>query len=201
MQEYLDMDGLPEFVSGARNLLFGADSQAVKQHRIASLQSISGTGALGIAFDFIAKYLPRVVYISSPTWAIHRTLIEKHHLKGLKAAIPGSYVLLHPSAHNPTGFDLGEEQWRRVAEVMKKNSLIPFFDTAYQGFATGDFAKDAWAVRVIVRAIYSSPSKYGALVAARILNNPELFKEWETELRDVVAARIRQMRALLRSEL
>lgn len=52
-----------------------------------------------------------------------------------------------------------------------------------------------------MRAIYSSPSKYGAAVAAKILNNPEYFKEWETELRDVVAARIKEMRALLRGEL
>lgn len=30
---------------------------------------------------------------------------------------------------------------------MKKNSLIPFFDSAYQGFATGDLEKDAWPIR------------------------------------------------------
>lgn len=71
-------------------------------------------------------------------------------LQALAEAVPGSYILLHPSAHNPTGFDLTEEQWRRVAQVMKKNSLIPFFDSAYQGFATGDFTKDAWAVRHFV---------------------------------------------------
>lgn len=83
MQEYLDIGGLEGFVVGARNLLFGADSEAVKNGRIASVQSISGTGALGVAFDFIAKYLPRIVYISSPTWAIHRGIIEKHHLRCL----------------------------------------------------------------------------------------------------------------------
>jgi aspartate aminotransferase len=71
-------------------------------------------------------------------------------IKALENAIPGSYVLLHPSAHNPTGFDLNEQQWRRVAEVMKKNSLIPFFDAAYQGFATGDFGRDAWALRYFI---------------------------------------------------
>lgn len=30
---------------------------------------------------------------------------------------------------------------------MKKNSLIPFFDSAYQGFASGDVEKDAWPVK------------------------------------------------------
>uniref|UniRef100_A0A1J3JD87 Aspartate aminotransferase n=1 Tax=Noccaea caerulescens TaxID=107243 RepID=A0A1J3JD87_NOCCA len=129
---------------------------------------------------------------------------------------------------------------------MRKNNLIPFFDCAYQGFATGDLAKDAWAVRyfvsegfqlfasqsfaknmglygervgalhvvlptkdsaervvsqikVIIRGIYSSPSRYGATIAATILNSPQLYAEWETELRDVVAARIKEVRTLLRT--
>ena len=47
-------------------------------------------------------------------------------------------MLLHVCAHNPTGFDLSQDQWKEVASVMKKNDLIPFFDSAYQGFATGD---------------------------------------------------------------
>jgi aspartate/tyrosine/aromatic aminotransferase len=33
---------------------------------------------------------------------------------------------------------------------MKKNSLIPFFDSAYQGFATGDLERDAWPIRYFV---------------------------------------------------
>ena len=30
---------------------------------------------------------------------------------------------------------------------MKRRNLFPFFDTAYQGFASGDLAKDGWAIR------------------------------------------------------
>jgi aromatic-amino-acid transaminase len=75
------MEGLLEFRTGARNLLFGHESEPVVNQRIATVQSISGSGALGIGFDFIAKYLPRIVYISNPTWAIHRIIIEKQHLK------------------------------------------------------------------------------------------------------------------------
>lgn len=33
---------------------------------------------------------------------------------------------------------------------MKKNSLIPFFDSAYQGFATGDLELDAWPIRYFI---------------------------------------------------
>jgi aspartate aminotransferase len=59
----------------------------------------------------------------------------------------GSVILLHACAHNPTGVDPSEEQWKNIASVMKKKGLIPFFDVAYQGFASGDIDIDAWAVR------------------------------------------------------
>ena len=45
--------------------------------------------------------------------------------------------------------------------------------------------------RQIIRSIYSSPSRHGATIAATILNNHELFTEWERELREVVAFRIK----------
>lgn len=33
---------------------------------------------------------------------------------------------------------------------MQRKNLFPFFDSAYQGFASGDPDKDAWAVRYFV---------------------------------------------------
>jgi len=118
--------------------------------------------------EFIASYLPRYIYVSNPTWPIHKTIIEKVGLKWreypyyaaktknfdfegmincLKKAVPGSIVLLHVCAHNPTGIDPTPDQWKEIAKVMKANSLLPFFDSAYQGFASGDLARDAWPVR------------------------------------------------------
>jgi len=32
---------------------------------------------------------------------------------------PGSIVLLHVCAHNPTGVDLNEAQWRETAKIFK----------------------------------------------------------------------------------
>uniref|UniRef100_A0A8C8ZGL1 Aspartate aminotransferase n=1 Tax=Prolemur simus TaxID=1328070 RepID=A0A8C8ZGL1_PROSS len=58
-----------------------------------------------------------------------------------------SVVLLHACAHNPTGVDPRPEQWKEIAAVVKKKNLFAFFDMAYQGFASGDGDKDAWAVR------------------------------------------------------
>ena len=59
----------------------------------------------------------------------------------------GDVVLLHACAHNPTGVDPTEEQWKEIARIMKERGLVPLIDSAYQGFASGDFDKDAWACR------------------------------------------------------
>lgn len=47
-------------------------------------------------------------------------------------------VLLHAGcAHNPTGIDPTKEQWQAIADLCKAKKHLPFFDVAYQGFATG----------------------------------------------------------------
>lgn len=62
----------------------------------------------------------------------------------------GSIILLHACAHNPTGVDPKPEQWKEMSKVIKSRKLFPFFDLAYLGFATGDLARDAQALRMFV---------------------------------------------------
>lgn len=71
-------------------------------------------------------------------------------LMGLQAAPEGAVILLHACAHNPTGVDPTESQWREISDIIKEQKLFPFFDMAYQGFASGDIAKDAFALRHFV---------------------------------------------------
>ncbi len=52
-------------------------------------------------------------------------------LHDLKNAQPGSIILLHACAHNPTGVDPTPEQWGKIADVMRENKLFPYFDSAY----------------------------------------------------------------------
>ena len=68
----------------------------------------------------------------------------------IKGAPEGSIILLHACAHNPTGVDLTHEQWTNIAKVIRSKKHFPFFDCAYQGFASGDLENDAWAVRYFV---------------------------------------------------
>jgi aspartate aminotransferase len=62
-----------------------------------------------------------------------------------------SVILLHACAHNPTGVDPSLEQWRELSAVVKQKNLFPFFDMAYQGFASGNIDRDAQAVRLFLK--------------------------------------------------
>ncbi|OQV07968.1 hypothetical protein CLAIMM_12317 [Cladophialophora immunda] len=64
-----------------------------------------------------------------------------------KNAGPGDVIILHACAHNPTGLDPSPEQWEAIADLCERKKLFPFFDSAYQGFATGSLDADAWPVR------------------------------------------------------
>jgi aspartate aminotransferase, chloroplastic len=63
--------------------------------------------------------------------------------------VPANIAICLPAgcAHNPTGIDPTKEQWEQIAEVCISKNHIPFFDVAYQGFATGSLEEDAWAPR------------------------------------------------------
>ena len=68
-KEYAPITGVPAFDTGAVRLAYGADSSAIKEGRIAVTQSISGTGALRIGGEFLARfYDSKTIYVPSPTW-------------------------------------------------------------------------------------------------------------------------------------
>ena len=221
---------------------------------------------------FYAKDSKFTIYFSSPTWANHQAIFSNVNLpvksypyfsaatKGLdqqgmlaslEEAPEGSVILLHACAHNPTGVDPTEAQWKEIAEVMRSRGHFPFFDCAYQGFASGNLDRDAWAIRYFVeqgfelcvaqsyaknfglygeragcfhmvtnpapdaedtanrvasqlsilqRSEISNPPAYGARIASKILNDAQLFGQWEDNLR-TMSGRIIEMRGELRKKL
>ena len=46
----------------------------------------------------------------------------------LKKIPDESIVLLHACAHNPTGVDPTEEQWKELAQIFKSKNHLAFFD-------------------------------------------------------------------------
>ncbi|KAJ7109268.1 aspartate amino-transferase [Mycena epipterygia] len=174
--EYLPITGLPEFTSAAAKLILGPASPALADGRVASVQTISGTGANHLGALFLSKFYQwgtaeKKVWLSNPTWANHHAIFKNVGIEpveypyydpktigldftgfvdALKTAPERSVFLLHACAHNPTGVDPTPEQWKTVAEVMIAKKHYAFLDCAYQGFASGDLDKDAWAVRFFV---------------------------------------------------
>ncbi|KAJ9148939.1 Aspartate aminotransferase [Pleurostoma richardsiae] len=171
--EYLPITGLAAFTSKAAELILGASSPALTEKRAASIQTISGTGAVHLGALFLAKFYKgsRTVYLSNPTWANHNQIFTNVGLpiaqypyfdkktkgldfEGMKKALTDaadhSIIVLHSCAHNPTGVDPTAAQWREIAAVMRAKGHFPFFDCAYQGFASGDLDRDADAVRYFV---------------------------------------------------
>jgi aspartate aminotransferase len=169
-KEYAGITGVPAFTKAAALLAYGPDSAPLKEDRIAITQSISGTGALRIGGAFLQRFYPgaKKMYLPNPTWANHNAVMKDSGLEvakyryynkdtigldfegmvaDIKAAPNGSIFLLHACAHNPTGVDPTEAQWRQISDAVKAGGHYAFFDMAYQGFASGDTNKDAFAVR------------------------------------------------------
>ncbi|KAK0400460.1 hypothetical protein QR680_015257 [Steinernema hermaphroditum] len=171
--EYLPVLGYEPFSNAATELVLGKDCVAIKEGRAFGTQCLSGTGSLRAGADFLNHVLGlSTVYVSKPTWGNHKLLFNRAGFKAiesyrywddvnhcvsinelvadLEGAPEKSVILLHGCAHNPTGMDPTHEQWERIAEVIKRRKLFPFFDIAYQGFASGDPDADAWAIRYFV---------------------------------------------------
>ena len=170
---YLPMEGAPAYRSAVQKLVFGAESEAVKSGRIATIQTLGGSGALKVGGDFLKRYFDTAeVWVSDPTWENHVALFDGAGFKvhtypyydeatgGLKFdamlakfdSLPSkSIVLLHASCHNPTGVDLTQDQWRALIPVIQRRGLIPFVDMAYQGFGDG-LDEDAFALRAMADA-------------------------------------------------
>lgn len=174
LHEYLPVLGLEQFCAASVSMLLGADNPVIASGRTFGVQTLSGTGSLRVGAEFLNKHLKYTTfYYSNPTWENHhlvfvnsgftqprtyrywnpktRAIDFEGLIEDLKSAPVNSVIILHACAHNPTGIDPTQEQWEKIADVMEERKLFPFFDSAYQGFASGDLDKDAWAVRYFVK--------------------------------------------------
>ncbi|DBA88905.1 hypothetical protein WJX79_000402 [Trebouxia sp. C0005] len=218
-KEYLGIAGNPDFCKLSAKLAFGADSKALQEGRAATVQSLSGTGSLRVGAEFLALHYPlKLIYIPSPTWANHNKIFPlagiqirnyryyKPSTRGLdfegmcedlSSAPVGSVVLLHACAHNPTGVDPTPEQWQGILKVVQERRLLPFFDSAYQGFASGDLERDATAVRMFTDAgveliLSQSYAKNMGLYGERIgsltviTSDPKTTKKVDSQLKSVI---------------
>ncbi|WWF58058.1 amino acid aminotransferase [Pseudomonas trivialis] len=190
---YIGGHGNAAFGTLLCELVLGADSTVLGERRASATQTPGGTGALRLSADFIAQSLPgRGVWLSDPTWPIHESIFARAGLKvshypyvgadnrldvaamlaTLTTVPEGDVVLLHACCHNPTGFDLSQDDWRQVLQIVRERRLLPLIDFAYQGFGDG-LEQDAWAVRLFAAElpevlVTSSCSKNFGLYSDRV---------------------------------
>lgn len=171
-KEYLGISGFEPFTAAAVKLALG--DELASSLKVVKSQALSGTGALRIAAEFMARFYKgnMVVYLPNPTWGNHNAIFKdvrvpfatyryynpkncgldlQGMIADLKAAPSKSIILLHACAHNPTGVDPTPEEWKEIAQVCKAKEHFAFFDVAYQGFASGSPSQDAFALRHFAR--------------------------------------------------
>jgi aspartate aminotransferase len=152
---------------------YGDACTALADGRVAAMQTLSGTGSLRVVTEYLKRFHGSgALYVPNPTWGNHIPIAEHAGLTvnkyayfdpetvglnfagmldDVNAAPDGSVFLLHACAHNPTGIDPNNEQWAELSALMKQKRHFPLFDSAYQGFASGDANIDASSVRMFVK--------------------------------------------------
>jgi aspartate/tyrosine/aromatic aminotransferase len=215
---YLPPTGDEEFNRLTQKIIFPEGHPVYKNNQILTVQSISGTGGIRLAAEFISHFFDsKKIYIPSLTWPNHpqifnmsRLTIETYRyydntdkkldldglLEDLEKAEDGATVVLQVCGHNPTGVDPSQEEWKKIAEIMLRKNLFPFFDNAYQGFVSGDLPTDAYPILLFYDMgfemfISESFSKMMGLYGERagplhvIVNDPESIPNVKNQLSEL----------------
>ncbi len=145
---------------------------SVSYDRLAFAHAPGGTGAIRQILELIKVASPdATVWMSNPTWPNHpamvkgvgipmetyaylnmetRTVDFDGMMGDLAKVKSGDIVILHGCCHNPTGANLNQTQWGKVADLLNEKGAVPFIDIAYQGFGDG-LDEDAFGVRLLAQ--------------------------------------------------
>lgn len=90
--EYAPIGGSADFCKLTAELAFGSDAPAISANALATIQTISGTGALRIGGAFLHHFWAgnKEIYVPTPTWGNHTPLFN---FSGLKV---NKYKYYHP---------------------------------------------------------------------------------------------------------
>lgn len=244
--------GIPDFIKSASLIAVG--EKAVAEGRVASCQTVGGTGACHLATVLLVQKCQYTnFYLGTPAWPNYTPLITHaggklvtyeyydaatkqikfdNVLATLNSAPEKSVFVFQLCCHNPTATDLSTDQWLQIADLMKERKLIAFFDSAYQGMASGSVEDDGAPVRMfaekgleivvaqlfsknlglygerigclhvvtldskatplvadqlryIYRAECSSSPAFGARIVSTVTTDPELCKQWKSNLSEM----------------
>lgn len=193
-KSYLGPRGVTGFNRAMGELIFGRDSDTIKQGRVRTIQTPGGTAALRVGADLIRHTRPASgIWASDPTWANHLALFPAAGLpmdsypyfdeinsdlryddmmRALKNRGPGDVVLFHACCHNPCGVSPDPAQWESITDLAAERRFTPMVDMAYMGFERG-VEEDSLAVRLFSKKcpeviVASSCSKNFAVYRERV---------------------------------
>jgi len=188
-KSYVGPQGNRQFNDLLLSLILGDTLHHTLSERCVLMQTPGGCGALRVAAELIKRTQAHAkIWVSDPTWGNHMPLLGDagltlgtypyydHHCHSVRFDAmmaflrdntqSGDIVLLHGSCHNPSGADLSQQQWRDVTALCQQKGLVPFVDTAYQGFGDG-LDEDAYGLRYLcehldeVIFVYSCSKNFG----------------------------------------
>eukprot|EP00392_Amoebophrya_sp_AT5.2_P004783 g4792.t1 len=221
-KEYLPVDGLQSLKASCQKLIFG---ESVDVSRLASVQTLSGTGSLRVLGEFLTanKVYNGTLFYSDPTWGNHLAIFEKSGLKVEKYPY-------YDAATKSCKFD----EWLQHVELRRgyasgslekdREAIELFLESGMELFVCQSFAKNLGLygerigmlhmvceneerakvvlsqLKLVIRPMYSSPPCHGAHLVSKVLNTPDLYQQWKVELKEM-ADRILGIRATLRAHL
>lgn len=175
---YLPITGCKSFERNVLEFLFNQcggpkGQELLSSNRVSFVQTLSGTGALAVASNFLSQFLTTDVWIPDPSWPNHDNIFERNGfqrvhklpyyaegglvpidkmIERLRNSVPKSTkpqcIILHACCHNPTGLDPTKEEWVELIDAIHEMQLIPVIDMAYQGMESGDLVHDAHLLRL-----------------------------------------------------
>ncbi|MCH8057632.1 MAG: aspartate/tyrosine/aromatic aminotransferase [Proteobacteria bacterium] len=193
-KSYLGPPGVAGFNDAMGELIFGHDSDTIKQGRVRTIQTPGGTAALRVGADLIRHTRPESgIWASDPTWANHLALFPaaglpmdsypyfdeinsdlryEDMMEALKNRGAGDVVLFHACCHNPCGVSPDPAQWESITDLAAERGFTPMVDMAYMGFERG-VEEDSLAVRLFSKKcpeviVASSCSKNFAVYRERV---------------------------------
>jgi len=165
---------------------------AVPADRVATIQTPGGTGAIRQLYETLKMInADSTLWVSDPTWPSHvgmaghmglklakyryfdaatSTVNAAAMMEDIQGMQPGDVLLLHGCCHNPTGANLGPDDWNALTDFVLDKGVMPFIDIAYQGFGDG-LAEDAANLRMMAARVPEM------LIAASCSKNFGLYRD------------------------
>lgn len=152
-KQYVGPMGDRGFNSAVTDLVLGS----ALARRATTIQTVAGTGALRLLFDFWRVVKPEAtVHVGTPAYINHPAILRASGLAtktynlrrggrldvdavlaAAGGAAPGDVLLLQGCCHNPTGLSMPTAAWTEIGEVIGERGVVPLIDHAYFGLGDG----------------------------------------------------------------